>query len=329
MPTLALLSLLVMNGLPPQKPDAVQQHMQALSKDIADLRRAVLSGDRTAIANTASALDRAARGTTIGANCTNPDLAAEMWLQIAAAATDLQHPVGNGLHSDPHDLHRLERACTTCHMHNRDRNAERGLFPNRANLVFGRVAVRERDGKLRADASGVVAFLESPDLRTEPLPRSPTIAQSQRRFEPSVLVVTPGTEVAFPNVDAVFHNVFSLAKGNAFDLGTYGNGQTRTRRLDQPGLVRVHCNIHPDMSAQILVLGTPLSSISDRRGAWCIPEVPDGSYTLRIWQALADEQRLAIEVNGGTAREVKIEVQETRSRSKHLDKNGRAYRDEY
>ena len=39
------------------------------------------------------------------------------------------------------------------------------------------------------------------------------------------LVVQKGTTVEFPNLDAIFHNVFSVTPDNSFDLGSYRQGE--------------------------------------------------------------------------------------------------------
>jgi hypothetical protein len=140
--------------------------------------------------------------------------------ELEAALADLQQPVDDGAASDAWDLSRLRRACTTCHVTNRDRNDERGMFPNRGNVVAGTLRLFEQDGGARDDAADIAIFLERVGARPEPRPRPPQISQRGRRFDPAVLVVTRGTTVRFPNDDGVFHAVFSLSRGNAFVLGT-------------------------------------------------------------------------------------------------------------
>ena len=127
----------------------------------------------------------------------------------------------------------------------------------------------------------------------------------------------------------MFHNVFSLSRGNAFDLGTYGKGKTEQRTFVQPGLVQVHCNIHADMASHILVLNTERAAVCDERGYWSIPDVPTGTYSLRVWHALAAEQQRELVVDGRGALPVTIDVRENRVRAPHPNKNGRRYRKRY
>ena len=109
------------------------------------------------------------------------------------------------------------------------------------------------------------------------------MATDGRQFRPRVLVVPAGTTVQFQNLDPFNHNVFSLSEPNAFDLGLYGRGETRTRRFARTGLVRVYCNVHPRMSAFILVRDNPWYAQPGPDGAYTIPDVPPGRYLLHVW----------------------------------------------
>jgi len=324
-----LLACCLVNGLLAQAPPTdLLPLMQRCAELTTELQRAIDARDRAAI--TAAATTLAAVATPLGDPARGEhDVANRAVATLVTAAKDLTRPVGDGSASDRFDLARLRSACTSCHLQRRDRNEERGLFPNRGNIVHGTLRLEQLDGEIRADASGVVVFLERGDPPPPALPRAPVITQRGRRFDPPVLIVTPGTRVVFPNDDLVFHNVFSLSRGNAFDLGTYGKGVAKERTFDIPGLVKVHCNIHPEMSAHVLVLTTPLTAVSDHEGRWSIGDVPDGSYTLRVWQPLADEHRAPVTVAGGNAFAVPLVVRESKPRLQHPDKNGRRYPEKY
>src|SRR5688572_27382105 len=65
---------------------------------------------------------------------------------------------------------------------------------------------------------------------TPPKP-GPAVKMEQRgsQFVPRVLIVQVGQGVEFPNADKFFHNVFSLSLSNAFDLGLYRGGMSKTQ----------------------------------------------------------------------------------------------------
>jgi plastocyanin len=129
------------------------------------------------------------------------------------------------------------------------------------------------------------------------------MAQKDKRFEPSLLVVPLGSYVDFPNLDPWFHNVFSLFQGKRFDLGLYQAGAQKAVRFEKPGVSYLFCNIHPEMSAVILSVESRWYGISDRNGHVSISAVPNGKYQVHAWRedAVAGSLKAAdrvIEVGG-------------------------------
>jgi len=114
-------------------------------------------------------------------------------------------------------------------------------------------------------------------------PQNPRLVQKNKSFEPHILVVPAGSLVEFPNRDPFFHNVFSLFEGKRFDLGLYEAGTSRTVRFDRPGISYIFCNIHPEMSAVVITLATPLYGLSNRDGQLSLSGVPYGRYMLHVW----------------------------------------------
>lgn len=114
-------------------------------------------------------------------------------------------------------------------------------------------------------------------------PAAPQLAQRNQTFEPRVLGIPVGTTVTFPNFDPIFHNVFSYSKTKRFDLGKYGKGKSATVTFDKPGLVKVFCDIHSNMTAFIYVTETAWVVQPDATGRFVFDGVPEGTYTLEIW----------------------------------------------
>lgn len=136
-----------------------------------------------------------------------------------------------------------------------------------------------------ADRRTSVVYLESAPRGAFEVPPPGRAALDQRdeTFVPHVLAVTVGTTVSFPNSDRVYHNVFSLSKTKRFDLGRYPRGASRSVRFDQPGVVRVFCEIHSHMSAFVLVFAHRYFATTDAAGRYRIDGVPPGRYTLAVW----------------------------------------------
>lgn len=131
-----------------------------------------------------------------------------------------------------------------------------------------------------------VVYLEGSglDQRQYPIPsRHPTLDQRNLQFHPQVLPVLVGTTVDFPNRDNLFHNVFSYSEAKDFDLGRYPKNDSRSVTFDKPGIVRVYCDIHSNMSATIIVLRHPYFAVPDDSGKYVIHNVPPGKYRIILW----------------------------------------------
>ncbi len=142
------------------------------------------------------------------------------------------------------------------------------------------------------DYSGVVVSLQPVN---QTMPAAPekhgVMLQKNKMFTPHILPVVAGTRIDFPNADPIFHNAFSSYSGQIFDIGLYPPGQTRSVRFERPGIIRVFCNIHPTMSAIILVLTTPYFVVTPHDGGFHF-DVPPGSYDLAVFHERATDQSL-------------------------------------
>ena len=160
----------------------------------------------------------------------------------------------------------------------------------------------------------VVVYLEGVPSGTGGIGRHPKATMEQRaeRFAPQVLPVVTGTTVAFPNEDAIFHNVFSLSAPRVFDLGRYPQGESKSVRFDKPGVVQVFCHIHSDMSAIVLVLDTPAYTVADADGRYVLEGVPPGEYTLVAWhqRAAPVKRRVTIDAGGTLTENLDIPIVE-------------------
>jgi plastocyanin len=79
------------------------------------------------------------------------------------------------------------------------------------------------------------------------------LAQKGKAFSVKKLQVKVGDTVKFVNEDPFAHNVFSLSDAKSFDLGSFGQGGSKTVTLDKAGTVEVECAVHPDMRMVIEV----------------------------------------------------------------------------
>lgn len=133
--------------------------------------------------------------------------------------------------------------------------------------------------------SDVVVYLDgfAPGTTFPPPAREARMIQRRKRFVPYVLPVQVGSTVRFPNEDDLFHNVFSSSLTQKFDIGRYPRGPGKTQVFGKVGRVRVFCEIHSFMKANILVLPGPHFVFPDRTGKYKIENAPAGTYYAVGW----------------------------------------------
>ena len=184
--------------------------------------------------------------------------------------------------------------------------------------VSGRVSAKS--GALK-DAYVYVDMVKGAPARGHSL----EIRQKDKQFSPQVAVVQRGTTVVFPNMDAIFHNVFSPSGKNSFDLGSYRSGDTpRSVVLTTPGVVEVFCNIHARMNATVLVVPSALFAKVGPDGTFRLENVPSGARKLVAWSPGAKAVQEKVEVGSGSPAQVAFTLEYEGSKA-HTNKLGQPY----
>ena len=174
-------------------------------------------------------------------------------------------------------------------------------------------------------ASAVLVYLVG---FTEPASgKAVEVKQVGKKFIPDLIAVTAGGSVTFPNGDPFLHNVFSPTSERTFDLGSYKQGDTRARTFPRPGVVDVYCNIHPEMSATLVVLPNTHFTLADASGHYQLDHVPSGTWTLFVFSRRATKPvSQQITVGEGGDVEVNIKLDEIKRDFSHPNKYGEKYR---
>jgi plastocyanin len=200
-----------------------------------------------------------------------------------------------------------------------------GLTANAfAGTVKGRIEVVDKGGKKATDVSDAVVYVDG--VKAKPKPARATVTMKGKAFLPRVVAVSVGGTVDFPNEDPIFHNVFSVSGENRFDLDLYKRPKTGSWTFQHPGIVRVYCNIHPQMSAVVVVRDSPYFAKASADGSFEIDDVPAGKYSLKAWHERGGEGSVEITVpaTGETSAELRLDASSFK-RVPHKNKFGKDY----
>jgi plastocyanin len=159
---------------------------------------------------------------------------------------------------------------------------------------------------LAFERSRVVVYLEGRFPQPLVTPAVAKMEQRNRRFFPEILVIQAGSQVSFPNLDPVFHNIFSLSAAKSFDLGNYAKGDTRLVTFTEPGIVYVNCHLHSNMAATIVVAPNRWNAMADRDGKFTLRDIPPGKYTIVAWHKAAGYFRQQVQIASGRTEHVEF-----------------------
>lgn len=138
-----------------------------------------------------------------------------------------------------------------------------------------------------------------------------TVNQKRLTFLPHVKPIQAGTRVAFKNSDSDLHNIHAYDEKNKtiFNVAVLPDLASPARAYDKPGEILLKCDVHPEMSAYLLVLTNPYFATTDKKGRFKIAAPappPAGSYTVKFWH---EEYKAADQIVSYKDQPVPIQVE--------------------
>jgi plastocyanin len=197
-----------------------------------------------------------------------------------------------------------------------------------AHELSGTVEVTLKGDKKKEDLSSVVVYLDQikddPAVPASQLKKEFLMETRNKQLTPRVLAVPVGSTVSFPNFDPIFHNLFSVSRPNDFDLGLYKGGTSKSKTFTVPGVIRVYCNVHPQMTATIIVANSGFYTVAGKSGSYSLGQVPPGSFMLRAYSEEGQtEQKIDM---GNSSLNVKLTIDAKNFKKiKHKNKFGKDY----
>lgn len=123
------------------------------------------------------------------------------------------------------------------------------------------------------------------------------------RFAPRVQVVRPNAMITTSSKDPILHTTNAQIEGGRplFNVAVPVPGININKPVNGAGLVRLSCNTHPWMRGWMVVTDD-LATVTGADGSFRLPDVPAGTYELRIWhEALKGAPQKVTVTSGQTA----------------------------
>jgi plastocyanin len=170
-------------------------------------------------------------------------------------------------------------------------------IPSFAGDIHGKVIA-----KGMRDSSDAAVYVDNiPGKTFAPPTAHARMDQKGLQFLPHVLPVVVGTTVDFLNSDSVLHNVFTPdACADHFNLGTWPQGQSKTFTFKKACFAALLCKVHPEMEGFVAAVPTPYFAVTSPDGSYQINDVPDGTYTVKVWHPKLKTATKSVAVKGAT-----------------------------
>jgi len=125
-------------------------------------------------------------------------------------------------------------------------------------------------------------------------------------FVPHVVVAFSGKKVKIANSDDFGHNVHTRPVINNGTNVSISPEKSSLTQFEDAERIAVRCDIHPSMSAWIIVSEHPYAVVSAPDGSFKMDKVPPGKYTLNIWHEMLGEQKKEVTVKAGETVDVPV-----------------------
>jgi len=155
--------------------------------------------------------------------------------------------------------------------------------------------------KLLVDEKGlmnVVVSIEGEKLGGKP--GEYRLDQKNCRYGPHVMAMMKDSELKIHSSDPINHNLHSYSFDNdPVNIMFLPNQDDYELEFEEPEIVKVECDLHWWMTAWIVVTENAFFDISGQKGAFQIPDLPAGNYTINAWHEVLGSKSQTVTVGEG------------------------------
>jgi len=153
----------------------------------------------------------------------------------------------------------------------------------------------------------VVSIKDVPSLMAGPVPKR-LIENTGCAFVPRVGAALLGDFLEIYNRDSFLHNThIKVGKKTFLNVAQVAGSRPIMKTLKRVGLHDIRCDKHTFMAGSLQVFAHPYFAVTDELGAFQLPPLPPGSYTLVVWHETLGslEQEITVPSQGTVT--IKIE----------------------
>jgi hypothetical protein len=143
-----------------------------------------------------------------------------------------------------------------------------------------------------------------------PVPAEPVVFdQLNCTYHPHIFGIQTNQELEIINSDATLHNVHALsANSPEFNVGMPTQGMKIKKKFKNPEImVHIKCEVHPWMSAYAGVVDNPYFAVAGKGGAFKLPMLPPGTYTIEAWHEKLGTLTQEVTVGDGETKDITFE----------------------
>ncbi len=157
-------------------------------------------------------------------------------------------------------------------------------------------------------ANAVVSLVDVRQGANLAVSSPPTLDQHGCSFTPHVLLAPVGVPVQVLNSDPLTHNVHTAA----FDNRSVNRSQPAGLDVIElsfmaPEKVKVKCDLHPWMSAWVVVMEHPYHAVTNEAGTFELSNIPAGTYALETWHETLGTLHQSVTIVAGETQELTVE----------------------